>query len=50
MELSLRETIRRADRRITLLGILRDEKSPGARLLVRAGCTPKAVEAWLEEA
>jgi hypothetical protein len=53
LELALRETIRSGDRRIgtehVLLGILRDEKSPGARLLIERGITRKAVEGWLEE-
>jgi len=54
LELALRETIRGGDRRIgaehILLGILRDEKSPGARLLLERGVTRKAVEAWIAEA
>jgi len=54
LELALRETIRLADRRIgtehILLAILRDRKSPGARILVDHGITHRAVEEWLEEA
>jgi hypothetical protein len=54
LELALREAIRSSDRRIgtehILLGILRDEKSPGARLLLERDITRKAVEAWIEEA
>lgn len=54
LELALRETIRSGDRRIgtehILLGILRDERSPGARVLLEQGISRKAVEAWLEEA
>jgi hypothetical protein len=53
LELALRETIRSRDRRIgtahILLGILRDEKSPGARVLLNQRVSRKAVEAWLEE-
>jgi hypothetical protein len=53
LELALRETIRSGDRRIgtghILLGILRDEKSPGARVLLESGITREAVEAWIEE-
>jgi hypothetical protein len=53
LELALRETIRSGDRRIgtghILLGILRDERSPGARVLLESGVSRKAVEAWLEE-
>lgn len=53
LELALRETIRSGDRRIgsghILLGILRDEKSPGARVLLESGISRKAVEAWIEE-
>ncbi|MFZ0492512.1 MAG: Clp protease N-terminal domain-containing protein [Acidimicrobiia bacterium] len=53
LELALREAIRSGDRRIgtehILLGILRDEKSPGTRLLFEQGISRKAVEAWLEE-
>jgi ATP-dependent Clp protease ATP-binding subunit ClpA len=53
LELALRETIRSGDRRIgtehVLLGILRDEKSPGARVLLEHGIARKAVEAWLQE-
>lgn len=60
LELALREAIHRADRRIgtehILLAILRDGKSPGARLLLeggrsasaRAWITHQAVEGWLE--
>lgn len=52
LELALRETIRSGDRRIgsghILLGLLRDEKSPGARVLLERGITRKAVEAWLD--
>jgi hypothetical protein len=54
LELALRESIRSGDRRIgtahILLGILRDERSPGARVLLEQGISRKAVEAWLEEA
>jgi ATP-dependent Clp protease ATP-binding subunit ClpA len=53
LELALRETIRSGDRRIgtqhILLGILRDEKSPGARLLIERGISRKAAEKWIEE-
>jgi len=53
LELALRETIRSGDRRIgtghILLGLLRDEKSPGARVLLESGIGRKAVEAWVEE-
>jgi hypothetical protein len=53
LELALRETIRSGDRRIgtghILLGILRDEKSPGARVLIDSGISRKAIEAWPEE-
>jgi len=53
LELALRETIRSGDRRIgtghILLGILRDEKSLGARVLLGSGISRKAVEAWIEE-
>ncbi|MGA7270494.1 MAG: Clp protease N-terminal domain-containing protein [Acidimicrobiia bacterium] len=52
LELALRETIRSGSRRIgtehILLGILRDRRSPGARLLIERGVDRKAVEAWLE--
>lgn len=54
IELSLREAIRNGDRRIAtqhiLLGVLRSEGSPGARLLVEHGVTRRAIEAWVEEA
>jgi len=53
LELALRETIRSGDRRIgtghILLGLIRDEKSPGARVLLESGIGRKAVEAWIEE-
>ncbi len=53
LELALRETIHSGSRRIEtehiLLGILRDQKSPGARLLARQGITRKAVEGWLDD-
>lgn len=52
LELALRETIRSGSRRIgtehILLGILRDRKSPGARLLAEQGIDRESVEAWLE--
>jgi hypothetical protein len=53
LELALRESIRSGDRRIgtghILLGILREEKSPGARVLLASGTSRKAVEAWIGE-
>lgn len=53
LELALRETIRSGDRRIgtehILLAIIRDEKSPGARVLLQNGVSRKTVEAWLDE-
>jgi hypothetical protein len=53
LELALRETIRSGDRRIgtehILLGILRDLRSPGARILIDQGITHKTVAAWIEE-
>jgi hypothetical protein len=52
LELALREAIRSKDRHIetehVLLGILRDEGSAGARLLVPRGITRRAVAAWIE--
>lgn len=52
LELALRETIRRGDRRIgsehILLGIVRDGKSPGARVLLQNGVSRKTVESWLD--
>ena len=54
LELALREAIRSRDRRIgtehILLGILRDTRSPGARILIDRGITHKSVVARLEEA
>jgi hypothetical protein len=51
LELALREAIRRGDRRIEsqhiLLGLMRDPKSPGARILVEHGLTHAKVEDWL---
>lgn len=51
LELALREAIRRDDRRIDvehiLLGILRDGRSSGARLLADAGVTRSAMAEWL---
>ena len=51
--LALREAIRSGDRRIgtehVLLGILRDQRSPGARVLVEQGVTRKSVEQWLRD-
>lgn len=53
LELALREAIRAKSRSIgsehVLLGLLRDEGSPGARLLSRMGVTHEAVEQWVEE-
>jgi hypothetical protein len=53
LELSLRETIRSESRHIgsehILLGILRDEKSPGARVLTEHGVSATAVRSWLDE-
>lgn len=53
LELALREAIRSGDRRIgtehILLGIVRDDKSPGARVLLPNGVSRKTVEAWLAE-
>lgn len=54
LELALREAIRSGDRRIgtehILLGILRDSRSPGARILIDRGITYKTVVAWVEGA
>lgn len=53
LELSLREAIRSESRHIgsehILLGLLRDEKSDGAKLLNRHGVTYGDVETWLTE-
>jgi ATP-dependent Clp protease ATP-binding subunit ClpA len=49
----MREAIRSGDRRIgtahILLGIIRDDKAPGARVLHQNGVSRKKVEAWLDE-
>lgn len=53
LELSLREAIHADSRHIgsehILLGILRDEKSAGARLLNDHGLSHETVQSWLEE-
>jgi hypothetical protein len=53
LELSLREAIRAQSRNIgsehILLGILRDERSPGARLLNDQGVSRQAVQTWLDD-
>jgi hypothetical protein len=53
LELSLREAIRAQSRNIgsehILLGILRDERSPGARLLNDQGVSREAVQTWLDD-
>jgi hypothetical protein len=53
LELSLREAIRAQSRNIgaehILLGILRDERSSGALLLVQHGVSHEAVTGWLDE-
>lgn len=54
LELALRERIRsrgrgRIDTGHILLGILRDNKSPGARVLIDLGIKLKSAETWLEE-
>jgi hypothetical protein len=52
LELALREAIRARDKSIRsqhiLLGMLRDPKSPGARILIRHGLTHVVVEKWLQ--
>lgn len=51
LQLALREALRLGSRRIEaehiLLGILRDERTPGAVILASAGVTRAGVEAWL---
>jgi hypothetical protein len=53
LELSLREAIHGESRHIgtehILLGVLRDEKSPGARLLSQQGLSAESVLTWLDE-
>ena len=53
LELSLREAIHGESRYIgtehILLGVLRDEKSPGARLLTDHGVSAESVRTWLDE-
>jgi hypothetical protein len=53
LELSLREAIHAESRHIgtqhILLGVLRDERSPGAQLLSEQGVSAEAVRSWLDE-
>jgi hypothetical protein len=53
LELALREAIHSESRNIgsehILLGLLRDERSPGAMVLGQQGVSRTAVEAWLDE-
>ena len=53
LELSLREAIRSETRQIRtehiLLGLLRDDRSRGAVVLIEHGLTHPAVETWLKE-
>jgi hypothetical protein len=52
LELSLREALRAGDRHIAtehiLLGILRDERSPGFTILSAQGVTRRKVEEWMK--
>ncbi|MEX1125764.1 MAG: Clp protease N-terminal domain-containing protein [Acidimicrobiia bacterium] len=51
LQLALRETLRMGHKHIgtehILLGVLRDEKSPGAIVLNEQGVTRQAVDAWI---
>ena len=53
LELALREALRLGDRHIgsehILLGILREQKSPGARILIDRGITRKALEDRIQD-
>lgn len=53
LQLALRETIRLGSRPIetghVLLGLLRDEESPGARILNQHGVSHEGAETWLDE-
>jgi hypothetical protein len=53
LELSLREAIHGESRHIgsehILLGVLRDQKAPGARLLAEHGVSAELLRSWLEE-
>lgn len=53
LELSLRECLRLRDHRLSsqhlVLGVLRDGRSPGARILAENGATFAGLDAWLSD-